>query len=630
LLAGVIAASPDCVNVLSSDGTIEFMNARGLQLNEVDSENDVRGKGFADLWPLDEQAKVRSAIQGAADGRITQCEGYCPSAKGTPHWWDVRFAPVIVADGEPLRIVGVSREVSDRHLANLEARSNEDRFSLLLESSDDGIYGMASDGICTFINSAGASLLGYRREELLGLSLHEIVHHHRADGSAYPLIECQIYKAARSGNAAIVDDEVFWHKDGHPIPVTYAVFPMILDGRQLGTVVTFSDSTERRRVENDLRRFAAELSEADRRKTEFLATLAHELRNPLAPLRNCLDLLSKAGDTPAAIAKVRDMMQRQLGQMVHLVNDLLDIARISSGKMELKAELIDLRRIATIALEASESAIKAGGHNLEVQLPTAAVRLDADVTRLTQAISNILDNAAKYTPPRGRITLLVSSTKTDAQIQISDTGIGIERASLPAVFEMFTQVGRERHAATGGLGIGLNLVRRIVELHGGSVTAQSPGIGQGSTFTIRLPLARIQTVKPLTNAAKAPRSQEKGLRIMIVDDNSDAAASMAMLLSQEKHTTLTANSGAEALQVVAEFNPNIVFLDIGMPMMNGYEVARKLRAMPGLESLILVALTGWGGENDVKRSRDAGFDEHLTKPVDCDTVERLMLRFRNH
>jgi PAS domain S-box-containing protein len=492
LLAGIVAAIPDCVNVLSSDGTIEFINARGLQLNEVDSEIDVCGKSFADMWPIEEQAKVRSAILGAANGGITELEGYCPSAKGTPHWWDVRFAPFTVADGEPLRIVGISREVSERHLASVAARSNGDRFSLLLESSSDGIYGMAIDGTCTFINSAGASLLGYRREALMGLSLHEIVHHHRTNGSAYPLIECQIYKAAQSGHAAIVDDEVFWHRDGHPIPVTYSVFPMILDGKPLGTVVTFSDRTERRRVENDLRRFAAELSEADRRKTEFLATLAHELRNPLAPLRNGLDLLAKAGDTPAAIAKVRDMMQRQLAQMVHLINDLLDIARISSGNMELKTELADLRRIATIAVEASESVIQAREHKLDVQLPSGAVLLDADVTRLTQAISNILDNAAKYTSPGGRITLLVSVTEADAQIQISDTGVGIESASLPAVFEMFTRVGRERHAVAGGLGIGLNLVKRLVELHGGSVTAQSPGIGHGSTFTIRLPLARIR------------------------------------------------------------------------------------------------------------------------------------------
>ena len=629
LLAGIVAASPDCLKVLSCDGNIEFMNARGLQLNEVDSENDVRGKSFADMWPIGEQAKVRSAIRGAANGGITQFEGYCPSAKGTPHWWEVRFAPVTVAEGEPLRIVGISREVSERHLAALAARASEDRFSLSLESSGDGICGMAVDGSCTFINSAGAGLLGYQSEELVGLSLHEIVHYHRPDGSEYPLIECPIYKAAHGGNAAIVDDEVFWHKDGHSIPVTFAVFPVIVDGKQLVTVVTFSDRTERQRMENDLRRFAAEFSEADRRKTVFLATLAHELRNPLAPLRTGLDLLAKMGDTPATIAKVRDMMQRQLAQMVHLINDLLDVARITSGKMELKTELVDLRRIATIAIEASESVIKAREHNLDVRLPTEAILLDADVTRLTQAISNILDNAAKYTPPGGCITLSAEIAGSDAQIKISDTGVGIESASLPAIFEMFTRVGRERHPATGGLGIGLNLVRRLIDLHGGRVTAQSPGIGHGSTFTIRLPLARIRTSDTSPNSAGSLPTKETAFRILVVDDNKDAATTMAMLLGQGGHKTLAANSGAEALQAVAEFNPDILFIDIGMPVMNGYEVARQLRAMPGRGSLILVALTGWGGEDDVTQSRDAGFDEHLTKPVDCETLERLMLRFGN-
>ena len=626
-LSALLEASPDCVKALSLDGRVLYINARGLELNQLDSFDRIRGRRLADLWPVDERPKVADAVHAAASGTTVQFEGYCPTFKGEPRWWEVRLSPMRGADGAPQYIAGISRDVSERRRVDLAARANEEKFSLLLESSGDGIYGLALDGTCTFINQAGASMLGYEAQSLVGLSLHEVIHHHRPENACHPFQKSSIYQAARQGMARRIDDEVFWHKDGHAVPVTYSVFPMMVDGEHAGTVVTYSDTTERRRVEHDLRDFAAQLSEADRRKTEFLATLAHELRNPLAPLRNGLALLAKAGDDPAAIAKVRDMMERQLAQMVHLVNDLLDIARITSGKLRLKTELVDLRRIVAMAVEASGPALSGNLHDLRIAMPQGVVLVEADATRLTQVFTNLLNNAGKYTPPGGRIELtgqvVAGGVLADrmVEIRIGDNGIGISPDSLGAIFEMFTQVGRDVNSVRGGLGIGLNLVRRLVELHGGTVGVQSAGIGHGSTFTVSLPLAR-------ERAAAAAETEEPdapaAVRILIVDDNADAADTLGMLLSMSNHETRVAHSGAEALKIAAEFLPDIAFLDIGMPVMNGYELARCLRSQPGMERVTLVALTGWGGDEDRRRTAEAGFDEHFTKPADLVAVERLL------
>jgi PAS domain S-box-containing protein len=623
-MSGLLAASPDCITALSLDGTILYMNDKGIELRQLESAAAIQGRPFIGMWPVAERIAVAEAIQGAADGRLTELEGYCPTARGEPRWWESRFAPIKAEDDSIGYVVGVSRDISARRNADLTAHANEEKFLLLLESSGDGIYGMALDGSCTFINRAGARMLGYDADSLIGLSLHELIHHRRADGSHYPIEECTIYRAAHRGLSTRVDNEVFWHRDGRAIPVTFSVFPMIVDGSRTGTVVTFSDTTDRRRVENDLRGFAARLSEADRRKTEFLATLAHELRNPLAPLRNGLALLAKTGDRPEAIGRIREMMERQLAQMVHLINDLLDIARINSGKLDLKTELVDLKRIVSMALEASGPAIRGGGHTLRISMPPDAVFVRADATRLTQVFTNLLNNAAKYTPRSGDIALCADVLGEVIEIRISDNGIGIAPESLGAIFEMFTQVGRAANSVPGGLGIGLNLARRLVELHGGTVIAESAGIGLGSAFSVRIPLAIPDAQVALF--AAPPRHDDKGVRILLVDDNVDAVESMGKLLSLGLHSTRIAHSGADALKIAAEFQPDIAFLDIGMPVMNGYELAHELRALPGLDRVKLVALTGWGGEDDRKRTSAAGFDGHLTKPADLDAVEELLIK----
>ncbi|HEU4620853.1 MAG TPA: PAS domain-containing sensor histidine kinase [Burkholderiaceae bacterium] len=384
------------------------------------------------------------------------------------------------------------REQARREEAEAAAglvRKTEERLARLLEAAGEGIYGLNEQGICTFINRTGAQLLGYRPEELVGQSIHDVIHHHRLDGRVYPPEDCPIRHTVHGSEAVRVDHEVFWRKDGQPMPVSYSVSPLHVEGENAGAVVTFTDITDRKRAEDDLRRLAMELREADRRKTEFLAMLAHELRNPLAPLRNGLHIMRLAAADPPTLEKTRDMMERQLGHMVRLVDDLLDIARITRGKLDLQKQRVALHNVVKSAVETSAALIESAHHEFVLIMPDETLWLEVDPTRISQVLSNLLNNSAKYTPAGGRITLRVVRDASDAVISVEDNGVGIAPEALDAVFDMFTQVSRELERVHGGLGIGLTLVRRLVELHGGTVTATSDGLGCGSTFTVRLALA---------------------------------------------------------------------------------------------------------------------------------------------
>ena len=392
--------------------------------------------------------------------------------------------------------------------------------------------------------------------------------------------------------------------------------------------VLFKDITERRAAEEELRRLAADLAEANRLKTEFLATLAHELRNPLAPIRSGLQLLRRAGAEPSTDAATRNrvhaIMDRQLDQLVHLVDDLLDVARVNRGQVELRRAWIDLGEVLSAAVDSSLPLIEAAGHAFTLHQPAEPVRLYADPTRLTQVVSNLLNNAARYTPRGGAIVLAAARDGLDAVITVSDNGIGIPPDALERVFQMFTQVGDK--GAQGGLGIGLSLVRSLVELHGGSVSAASPGPGAGSRFTVRLPLAfeDAPTLAPPDPAAVPPLHDAARQRILVVDDNRDAADTLAALLSSMGHTAAVANDGYQALRMLPGFAPQVVFLDLGMPGLSGYDVAAEIRRDRRNDGLRLVALTGWGGAADRERSARAGFDRHLTKPATLDAIEAAL------
>jgi signal transduction histidine kinase/CheY-like chemotaxis protein len=368
-----------------------------------------------------------------------------------------------------------------------------------------------------------------------------------------------------------------------------------------------------------------QLRDQDRRKDEFLATLAHELRNPLAPIRTGLHVLSHEVTAEQAV-KTREMMSRQLVHLVRMVDDLLDISRVTLGKITLQRARVDLRQILDSALETTRSLVEAGGHALAVRLPDGPVALDVDPTRFSQVFANLVNNAAKYTPRGGRIEITAEADAAVLTVQVSDTGVGIPGEMLPYVFDMFTQVGRSIERSQGGLGIGLTLVRRLVEMHGGTVLAESSGPGLGSRFVVRIPLAPALEEKALPIALATPPAAR--LRILVVDDNADAAEMLAMLLELRGHQILVAHTGPAALEAAAELKPEVVFLDIGLPGLNGYEVARRLRADASRPQPVLVAVTGWGSEEDRRQAKAAGFDGHLVKPVDIAKLEATFVDVR--
>ena len=359
------------------------------------------------------------------------------------------------------------------------------------------------------------------------------------------------------------------------------------------------------------------LKAADQRKDEFLATLAHELRNPLAPIRNGLQIMRMTTD-PETIGRAQIMMERQLQQMVRLVDDLLDVSRITTGKLVLRTERVSLQDVMTMAIDAVRPLIDAKRHSLSVDLPAIKIELDADATRLSQIFSNILNNAVKYTEPGGSIRIAARLAAGAVEVRVTDTGIGIAADEMPDVFDMFTQFDASPERTHGGLGVGLALARRLAQLHGGTITARSGGLGQGSEFTVRLPLATAPA--DAANTEVRPQGPAQSRRVLVVDDNRDFALSLSALLEFEGHDVRTTFEAISAETVAAEFRPEIAFLDLGLPSVNGFELARRLRGQPGMNGLVLVAVTGWGKDEDRQRSRDAGFDLHLVKPVEPDQI----------
>ncbi len=382
-----------------------------------------------------------------------------------------------------------------------------------------------------------------------------------------------------------------------------------------------NEVAERARVEQALK-------EADRHKDEFLAMLAHELRNPLAPIRNAVHLIKMRSVEDPQLCMARDVIERQLKQLTRLVDDLLDVSRITRGKINLARERLELADLMSRAVEMVTPAIEARGHALSVEMPERPLRLYGDPVRLVQALGNVLGNAAKYTDAGGRIVLSARRRNRDAEITVRDNGMGIAPEVLPRIFDLFTQMDERMERSPSGLGIGLALVRRLVEMHGGTVSAASAGAGQGSEFTIRLPVS-VERADELDDPASAPAATPApavaGRRtILVADDNLDALVSLATLLSLDGHEVYRARDGAEALEVAQRQRPEVALLDIGMPRADGYEVARRIRSEPWGRRMTLVALTGWGQESDRRRSEEAGFDVHLTKPVDPKAVSDLL------
>lgn len=514
-------------------------------------------------------------------------------------------------------------------------RDSEARYRQLVQALPVAFYATDANGRVTLYNAAAAALLG--RAPVVGEPLAGGAWKlYRVDGTPLPLAPAGGEEP--SGVEAIVE-----RADGTLRNVI--AYPQVFrdaDGRVHGTVNAMVDITERKAAEHalaaakdDLARQVAELkslharlSDADRRKDVFLATLAHELRNPLTPIRNAMHVIRLAGDNRAAVARTRSMVERQLAQLVRLVDDLLDVSRISRSKIELRRERIELQTVVRQALETSAALVDHYGHRLDVAMPATPVFVDADPARLAQVFSNLLNNAAKYTPPGGRIRVSVVSEGTEATIAVRDNGIGLPPDMLAGVFEMFTQLDTGLDRSRGGLGVGLAIVKRLVEMHGGRVVARSDGPDTGSEFSVCLPLAPAEGVARAAPSEELPALRRAAAgsarRILVVDDNVDLATSLALMLTMLGHEVGVVHDGPAAIAAVEAELPDLVFLDIGMPRMSGYETCRRLRALPGGAEPVIVALSGWGQEHDKRRSQEAGMDLHLVKPFDPAKLEAML------
>ena len=399
--------------------------------------------------------------------------------------------------------------------------------------------------------------------------------------------------------------------------------------RPIAFATVSQEVTERKRLADDLQRLAGNLSDADRRKNEFLATLAHELRNPLAPMANMLEVLKRTDTDRETLKRARGTIERQLGQLVRLVDDLLDLSRITHDRLELRKSDVQLSSVIQHSLELARPLLDSAHHELRVDLPEEPIYLHADPARLAQVFGNLLSNSCRYTKPGGVISVSARRENNQVLVTVKDNGAGIPREKLDSIFEMFTQVDRGPERSQGGLGIGLTLVKRLVEMHGGVVEARSAGGGLGSEFEVRLP----------TIAQPAPTLPSRGRvatstviptrRILIVDDNEDSAESLAMLLEITGNKTYLAHDGVEAIEAVEKHRPEVLLLDIGLPKINGHEVCRRVREQPWGKDIVVIALTGWGQEEDRRKSREAGFDGHLVKPVNYDELLELLRSFSN-
>jgi PAS domain S-box-containing protein len=521
---------------------------------------------------------------------------------------DDSAAPIRCAKGEVVNCVLVFRDVTERRQAERVARS----LASIVESSNDAIIGKDMNGVITSWNRAAERLFGYSAVEAIGRPIAMLAPPDRADEMP------GILQRIRRGERVDHFDTVRRANGGRLIPISLTVSPIKdEDGEVVGASKIARDVSERKRAEEALR-------EADRNKDELLAMLAHELRNPLAPIRNAIQFLQMQGPDEPVLQKARDIIDCQAQHMSRLVDDLLDVSRISRGKINLQKQQTSLSPILINSVEVSRPLIEAKGHELTMKLPPERVYLEADTTRLAQVFLNLLNNAAKYTEPGGHIWLTAERQGSDVVVKVKDNGTGIAADKLPMLFGMYSQVGGSSSRSQGGLGIGLHLVKRLVEMHGGSVVAHNEGQGKGSEFIVRLPVF-VETSVPLASTKEDELAIPKStLRIFIVDDNRDSADTLGMVLRLMGNDIRTAYDGEEAVALAGEFRPDVVLLDIGLPKLNGYEACRRIREQPWGKNMVLIAVTGWGQEEDRRLSHEAGFDKHMVKPVDPQGLIKLL------
>jgi PAS domain S-box-containing protein len=664
-LAAIVESSDDAIVSKTLDAIITSWNTGAERLYGY-TPAEVVGKPIALLIPTDHPDELPSTMERLRRGeRIEDYETVRVRKDGRRVDVSVTISPVMNAGGEIIGASTIARDITDRKRAEARLRFVADASAALASLVDYGstLQKVASLAVPSFADWCGVDMpdgdgtlrrVAVAHVDPAKIELARELDRRYPPDPKSPHGPYHVLRTGRSELIAEIPDELLDRSardDEHRLILrrlglkSFMGVPLQTRGRTFG-VLTFVSAESGRRydvsdlaVAEDLAHRAAvaiensrlycQLRETDRLKDEFLAMLAHELRNPLAPVRNALHVMKQPAAGAAIVAQVRDMAERQVLHMGRLLDDLLDVSRVSRGRIELRKEVVDAVPVVKRTVEAIRPLIEDRRHELTVSLPHEPLWLDADPHRLEQVLTNLLTNAAKYTDPGGQIWLTASRDDSHVVIRVRDTGVGITPEMLSRIFELFVQAERRLDRSQGGLGIGLTLVHRLVELHGGTVEASSPGLGGGSEFVVRLPaLLATSNSETADHNGHAPPDRVPRRRVLVVDDNKDAADSLGLSLQLADQEVRVAHNGPDALQVISEFRPEIVFLDIGMPGMDGYEVARQIRALPQFKDLLLVAVTGWGQKEDRIRSREAGFDHHLIKPVEPATLHPLLAQPR--
>jgi PAS domain S-box-containing protein len=616
LLASIVESSNDAIIGKSLDGTIQTWNAAAEQLFGYTAEQAV-GQHISLMIPPERLAEEDEIIASLREGkRIEHFETERVRSDGQRITVSLTISPIKDEAGNVVGASKIARDIT----AQKRAESDRQMFVTLVENSTDFIGICDLEGVPFFINRAGLEMVGLNDiEEARQTPVQEFF---------FPEDQAKIVneffpEVLNNGHGEI--EIRFRHfKTGEPRWMAYKVLALTDAANQPIAFATVSqDVTERRRLADDLRRLASDLSDADRRKNEFLATLAHELRNPLAPMSNMLEVVKRADGDSAVLKRAHETLERQLAQMIRLVDDLLDLNRVTHDRLELRRSEVELSSVIQQAVEVARPLVDAAGHHLTVELPDEPIYLNADGARLAQLFGNLLNNSCKYTRAAGTVSLSAKRVGDEVEVTVKDNGAGIPQDKLDSIFDMFMQVDRTSERSQGGLGIGLTLVKRLTEMHGGSIKACSAGEGQGSEFIVRLPVLTPEEVAAQHRPDVASESQRQR-RVLIVDDNRDSADSLAMLMQITGNQTYMAHDGVEAVEAVEKYRPEVVLLDIGLPGLDGHEVCRRVREQPWGKDIVVIALTGWGQEDDRRKSEEAGFDGHLVKPVDYDKLLELL------
>lgn len=616
----------DAVITTDTAGCITYINGVGESLTGW-SQQDALGQPLERVFHIvNEVTRLpveNPATRALREGVVVGLANHTILIKkdGTECPIDDSAAPIRNEEGLVSGCVLIFRDVTAQRLIERE-KANQLLTARLLasivESSNDAIIGKSLDGLIQSWNAAAERLFGYTAEQAVGQHISLVIPPERLAE------EDRIIADLREGKRIEHYETERVRSDGQHIVVSLTISPIKDEsGNVIGASKIARDVTQRKQLENNLRRLAADLSDADRRKNEFLATLAHELRNPLAPMSNMLEVVKRANGDSRIIKTAHETLERQLGQMIRLVDDLLDLNRVTHDRLELRRSEVELSSVIQQAVEVARPLVDSAGHHLTVDLPDEPIYLSADRARLAQLFGNLLNNSCKYTRPNGTISLTAKRIGDEVVVTVKDNGAGIPPDKLDSIFDMFMQVDRTSAHSQDGLGIGLTLVKRLTEMHGGSIEARSAGEGQGSEFIVRLPVLNRPAIKEGLGPDMESDLQPQR-RILIVDDNRDSAESLAMLMEITGNKAYMAHDGVEAIEAAEKYRPEVMLLDIGLPKLDGYEVCRRVREQPWGKDIMVIALTGWGQEDDRRKSEEAGFNGHLVKPVDYDKLLDLL------